>query len=195
MLVGDVLEEIEHHDVVEGPAEGDDVARVHRAKWKMARLRTSPIDEIDLQQLIAAGSRIRVVKGGYWEDPATVYRAKAEIDAAFGRDVRLLLERGVAPAIATHDPAAIAAARTIATEQGRSQADFEFQMLYGVRPDLQEALVREGYQVRLYVPYGGDWFIYFLGCVRRLPAGFIRRFRTRVRRSRSSTRQRPGRAG
>ena len=142
----------------------------------------------DLEGLVATGSRIRIVKGGYWEDPATVYRSKPDIDAAFGRDVRLLLERGVAPAIATHDPLAIAAARAIATEQGRGVHDFEFQMLYGVRPDLQDALVRDGYQVRLYVPYGGDWFIYFLGCVRRLPAGFIRRIRTRVRRSRSARR-------
>jgi proline dehydrogenase len=141
----------------------------------------------DLEQLIAAGSRIRIVKGGYWEDPATVFRAKADIDDAFGRDVRLLLERGVSPAIATHDPAAIATARTIASEHGRGQQDFEFQMLYGVRPDLQEALVRDGYQVRLYVPYGGDWFVYFLGCVRRLPAGFIHRIRTRARRSRPAT--------
>ena len=132
-------------------------------------------DRDDLPRLVASGARIRIVKGGYRESPATVYRTKAEIDRAFVRDVRRLLEGGVAPAIATHDPAAIELARRIASEHGLDRRSFEFQMLYGVRPDLQDALVRDGYLVRCYVPYGREWFAYFLGCVRRLPGGLARR--------------------
>lgn len=134
----------------------------------------------DLDRVVAGGSRIRIVKGGYWEAADVVYRTKPEIDAAFARDVRLLLERGAAPAIATHDPVVIAEVRTIVTERGLDKGSFEFQMLYGVRADLQAQLVREGYQVRAYVPYGGDWFAYFLGCVRRIPGGVARRVAARV---------------
>jgi proline dehydrogenase len=134
----------------------------------------------NLERLIAAGSRIRIVKGGYWEAAGTVYRAKADIDRVFARDVRHLLERGISPAVATHDPAAIAEARRVAAEYGRDRQSFEFQMLYGVRQDLQDELVRDGFLVRCYVPYGADWFVYFLGCVRRLPGGFARRIATRV---------------
>jgi proline dehydrogenase len=137
----------------------------------------------DLERLVAAGSRIRIVKGGYWEAAGTVYRAKTDVDAAFARDVRLLLERGISPAIATHDPAAISEARRIAAGCGLDPRAFEFQMLYGVRRDLQAELVRDGFLVRCYVPYGGDWFVYFLGCVRRLPGGFARRIVTRVARA------------
>lgn len=140
----------------------------------------------DLEHLIAGGSRIRIVKGGYWEAPDVVYRAKPDIDASFARDVRLLLERGISPAIATHDPAAIAGARSIVEERAIDRRSFEFQMLYGVRADLQDALVRDGFNVRLYVPYGGDWFVYFLGCVRRIPGGIARRIATRLGRPRRS---------
>ncbi|MGH2465521.1 MAG: proline dehydrogenase family protein [Candidatus Limnocylindrales bacterium] len=137
----------------------------------------------DLERLAAAGSRIRIVKGGYWEDPAVVYRAKADIDRAFARDVRLLLERATSPAIATHDAAVIAMARQVAAERHLDAGSFEFQMLYGVGRDLQAKLIRDGYAVRCYVPYGGDWFVYFLGCLRRLPAGSLRRIRRRLARS------------
>lgn len=140
----------------------------------------------DLEHLVEAGSRIRIVKGGYWEAPDKVYRTRSDIDAAFARDVRVLLERGVSPAIATHDPAAIAAVRAIVAERGIEPSSFEFQMLYGVRSDLQEELARDGFQVRLYVPYGGDWFVYFLGCVRRIPGGIARRIATRLGRPRRS---------
>ena len=139
--------------------------------------------ETDVERLAVAGSRIRIVKGGYWEDPGVVFRAKADIDQAFARDIRILIEQGTAPAIATHDPAAVALARQVATERHLDKDAFEFQMLYGVGRDLQAALIRDGYAVRCYVPYGGDWFVYFLGCLRRLPAGSVRRIRARLARS------------
>ena len=133
----------------------------------------------DLPRLITSGARIRIVKGGYWEPVTTVYRTKDEVDRAFLRDVRRLVEGGVAPAIATHDPVAIATARRVVAECGRDRRSIEFEMLYGVREDLQDALVRDGFLVRSYVPYGPDWFAYVVGCIRRLPGGLVRRRRRR----------------
>ena len=135
----------------------------------------------DMARLLAGGSRIRLVKGGYWEPVEVAYRSKAEIDRAFWRDMWVLLEHGEHPAIATHDPAAIKQARRIAASHGLDKAAFEFQMLYGVREDIQDSLVRDGYVVRSYIPYGGDWFAYVLGCIRRVPGGAVRRFAERRR--------------
>lgn len=136
----------------------------------------------DLERLAAGGSRIRLVKGGYWEPAEVVLRRKADIDRAFLRDIELLLARARKPALATHDTVAIDRACQIADRQGLDRGAFEFQMLYGVRPDLQDRLVREGYSVRCYVPYGGQWFEYVLGCVRRVPGGALKGLRERIRR-------------
>lgn len=132
----------------------------------------------DLPRLLDLGASIRLVKGGYREPGSVVYHAAAEVDAAFRRDIERLLQRGVAPAIATHDPAAIAWTRTVQEGLGLGKQAFEFQMLYGVKPGLQQALVAEGYAVRCYVPYGGDWAAHLAGCLRRLPASLLRRGRT-----------------
>lgn len=134
----------------------------------------------DLERLLAGGSRIRLVKGGYWEGAEVVHRRQADIDAAFERDMDRLLARGRRPAIATHDPRAIEHARSVSAKLGLDGRAFEFQMLFGVRPDLQERLVREGHVVRCYVPYGSGWYEYFLGCVRRVPGGALRRLRERL---------------
>lgn len=134
----------------------------------------------DLDRVIAGGSSVRLTKGGYWE-PDVAYRDKADIDRCFDRDIELLLSRGRMPAIATHDEYFVSRATDLATQAGLASSDFEFQMLYGVRQDLQERLASEGYQVRCYVPYGGQWFPYFLGCVRRLPGGALERLRGRTR--------------
>ena len=145
----------------------------------------------DLERLLAGDSRIRLVKGGYWEPADVVYRRKAEIDRAFLGDLDRLLRRGAHPALATHDTRAIDRARRIAAEAGLDKGAFEFQMLYGVRPDLQASLVRDGHIVRCYVPYGGQWYAYVLGCVRRLPGGVLQRFRERARRHRRRPAVRP----
>ena len=121
----------------------------------------------DLEKLVSVGARVRLVKGGYWEPDSVVYRKKAEIDSAFVRDAELLLARGSHPALASHDPDFITAAKRIANNLGRDKSDYEFQMLYGVGTDLQQSLTREGYIVRCYVPYGEHWYSYFLGCMRR----------------------------
>lgn len=135
----------------------------------------------DLDRLVASGSRVRLVKGGYRERPDVVYRRQDEIDAAFERDIERLLRGGRYPAIATHDVKAIRVVRTVAHEIGLDQSQFEFQMLYGVRADLQAALAREGYTVRCYVPYGADWYGWLLRCLRRIPSGAVRGIVDRVR--------------
>jgi len=135
----------------------------------------------DLERLVASGARIRLTKGGYWETGPEIYRKKSEIDAAFERDLDLLLRRGSHPAIATHDQHAIQLARRVAAEAGLDQHGFEFQMLFGVRHELQEELVREGFKVRSYVPYGDQWWEYVLGCVRRMPGGAARSLVEKVR--------------
>jgi proline dehydrogenase len=136
-------------------------------------LRRNPAD---LERMIARGAGIRLVKGGYWESSQVAYRSKAEVDAAFLRDLQNLILHGKGPAVATHDPDAIERAITVAEAAGLGKEAMEFQMLYGVREDLLQALVLRGFRVRSYVPYGDHWYEYVLGCLRRDPG---RAFRTR----------------
>lgn len=141
-------------------------------------LRRTPAD---LERFVAAGASIRLVKGGYWETDPGVLRGRAEVDAAFLRDLDRLLRAGRRPAIATHDVVAVAAARRTAAVAGLAPHAWELQMLYGVREALQAELAREGQAVRCYVPYGKGWWPYLLGCLRRLPGGVARRAAERVR--------------
>lgn len=135
----------------------------------------------DLERLIASGSSIRLVKGGYWEAPELVYRKKAEIENAFREDLEMLLPRGWYPAVATHDARFLHHTVNIAKKAGIDPNAFELQLLYGVRCDLQTSLVRDGYTVRCYVPYGGNWFKYSLGCIRRIPGDILRRVKEKIR--------------
>ncbi len=116
----------------------------------------------DLGTLVARGARIRLVKGGYREKADVVLRDRAELDAAFMRDIETLIRTASHPAIATHDEEAVAWAAAVARDAGLPTTAFEFQMLYGVRTDLQIALARSGYQVRSYVPFGGTWLNWLL---------------------------------
>jgi proline dehydrogenase len=132
-----------------------------------AYLRRSPDD---LERLIRLGARVRLVKGAYAEPPSVAFAQKRDVDAAFARLAERLLRDGAYPAIATHDERLIAAAARAAAAAGRSREDFEFQMLYGVRRDLQAALRREGYRVRVYVPFGEEWYPYFMRRLAERPA-------------------------
>ncbi|HJW44395.1 MAG TPA: proline dehydrogenase family protein [Geothrix sp.] len=123
----------------------------------------------DLDRMMDRGARIRLVKGGYRESAEQVFRTKAEVDAAFLRDIERLMTRGVSPAIATHDAEAVTWTLALQRKLGLAKQDFEFQMLYGVKPELQDRLVQDGYRVRCYIPYGGDWATHLVGCLRRLP--------------------------
>jgi len=131
--------------------------------------------EADAARMNELGARVRLVKGAYKEPKAVAYQSKAEVDAAFVRIMRLLLSGGTFPAIATHDPAMLAATRAFASSRDLSPANYEFQMLYGIRRDLQADLKTEGFQLRVYVPFGREWFPYFMRRLGERPAnvGFV----------------------
>jgi proline dehydrogenase len=126
--------------------------------------------EEDLRRVLALGGRVRLVKGAYTEPPSIAYPRKADVDAAFARMMKRLILEGTYPAIATHDEAMLDLARRWAAEHGVTPDRFEFQMLYGVRRDLQAALVDAGYRVRLYIPFGHQWFPYFMRRLGERPA-------------------------
>jgi proline dehydrogenase len=133
--------------------------------------------EKDVGELLACGCRIRLCKGAYKEPEDVAFPRKADVDANYIRLMQILLSSGFYHAIATHDPRMIAATIRHAAAKGISKEDFEFQMLYGIRTDLQRRLVKDGYRVRIYIPFGNDWFPYFMRRLAERPAnvGFILR--------------------
>jgi proline dehydrogenase len=124
----------------------------------------------DIEALVGTGVRIRLVKGAYLEPPSVAHPHKADVDAAYRALTEILLGRATYPAIATHDPRMIAHARAIAEREGIGKDRFEFQMIYGVRRDLQQALARDGFHVRVYVPFGEQWYPYFMRRLGERPA-------------------------
>jgi len=135
--------------------------------------------ESDIHDLLSYGCRIRLCKGAYKESEEVAFPRKQEVDANYVKLMRALLPSGFYHAIATHDPHMIAETIRCAAEKKISKDDFEFQMLYGVRTDLQRQLVRDGYRVRIYVPYGQEWFPYFMRRLAERPANvgfFVRNF-------------------
>ena len=129
--------------------------------------------ERDLQNVNALGGRVRLVKGAYQEPKAIAYAKKADVDAAYARMLKTLITAGHDAAIATHDPAMIALARDVAREYHIAPDRFEFQLLYGVRRDLQTMLVKAGYRVRIYIPFGREWFPYFMRRLGERPANVM----------------------
>jgi proline dehydrogenase len=127
----------------------------------------------DVERLIGEHVRIRLVKGAYLEPPTLAHARKADVDSAYLRLLEPLLERGVYPAFATHDERMINAAIRIAQERDIPRARFEFQMLYGIRRDLQERLAAAGYNVRVYVPYGSQWYPYLTRRMAERPANLM----------------------
>jgi proline dehydrogenase len=126
--------------------------------------------EADLQRMVERGVRIRLVKGAYREKPSIAYAKKADVDAAYTRLMEHLLLHGQYPAIATHDVALVRHACRFAAERGIDPSRFEFQMLYGIRRDLQDQLTRDGYRVRVYIPFGREWFPSFMRRLGERPA-------------------------
>ncbi|HEX9133685.1 MAG TPA: proline dehydrogenase family protein, partial [Ktedonobacteraceae bacterium] len=127
----------------------------------------------DVEQLIAQGVRVRLVKGAYKEPKTVAFQQKSEVDHNFVRLMTLLIQRGNYPAIATHDEAIINATCKFARDHGISKSAFEFQMLYGIRRDLQEKLVSQGYNMRIYVPYGSQWYPYLMRRMAERPANML----------------------
>lgn len=127
----------------------------------------------DIEQLIMQGVRVRLVKGAYKEAQPIAYQSKNDVDRNYVQLMLLLLSRGNFPAIATHDEAIIDAACKHVRNHGISKASFEFQMLYGIRRDLPEKLVKQGYNVRIYVPYGAQWYSYLIRRMAERPANLM----------------------
>ena len=134
-----------------------------------------PRSEADAARMNTLGARVRLVKGAYNEPRDAAYQSKADVDAAFVRIMQILLADGTYPAIATHDPAMIDATRAFASGRDIDPSRYEFQMLFGIRRDLQNSLKREGFRVRVYVPFGREWFPYFMRRLGERPAniGFV----------------------
>ncbi|HUO35430.1 MAG TPA: proline dehydrogenase family protein [Candidatus Acidoferrum sp.] len=126
--------------------------------------------EQDVRDLLAAGCRIRLCKGAYMEPPEVAFPSKSDVDANYVKLMQLLLPSGVYHGIATHDPAMIQATKDFVRREKIPADRFEFQMLYGIRPDLQRRLIREGFRLRIYVPFGSDWFPYFMRRLAERPA-------------------------
>ena len=124
----------------------------------------------DLPRVVSLGARVRLVKGAYMEPAEIAYQRKADVDAAYVMQMQYLLRDGTFPALATHDAEIIDAAKAFVAKESIAKERFEFQMLYGVRRDLQSALVAEGYGVRVYVPFGRQWFPYFMRRLGERPA-------------------------
>lgn len=124
----------------------------------------------DTRRMNRLGARVRLVKGAYKEPRGVAHQTRADVDAAFVDIMKLLLAEGTYPAIATHDPAMIDATREYAATRGLGPDRYEFQMLYGVRRDLQAKLTASGYRMRVYIPFGREWFPYFMRRLGERPA-------------------------
>lgn len=133
----------------------------------------------DVEQLLSAGIRIRLCKGAYQEPPDIAFPRKQDVDANYVELMKLLLKSGIYHGIATHDQRMIRATIDFAAAEKIGKDSFEFQMLYGIRRDLQTRLRADGYRVRIYVPYGSHWFPYFTRRLAERPANvmfFVRNF-------------------
>jgi proline dehydrogenase len=126
--------------------------------------------EDDVNALLSEGIRIRLCKGAYKEPPEIAFPKKAEVDANYVKLAKVLLKSGIYHGLATHDEQIIAIMKQFATAERIPPTTYEFQMLYGVRRDLQEELVREGYSLRVYIPFGTEWYPYFMRRLAERPA-------------------------
>src|SRR5437764_5357 len=133
--------------------------------------------EKDVADLLSRGCRIRLCIGAYKEPEEVAFPKKADVDGNYVRLMQMLISSGFYHAIATHDPRMIGATIRYAAAKGISKDDFEFQMLYGVRADLQRRLVKDGYRLRIHIPFGNEWLAYFMLRLAERPAnvGFILR--------------------
>jgi proline dehydrogenase len=127
----------------------------------------------DIEQLLADGIRVRLCKGAYLEPASVAFPSKADVDANYVKLSGMLLSSPIYHGLATHDEAMIAAAKSYASSHKVDPSRFEFQMLFGVRRDLQRKLVKEGYNVRVYIPFGREWYPYFMRRLAERPANVL----------------------
>ena len=129
--------------------------------------------EKDIEMLCQRGVPVRLCKGAYSESHSIAFSRKRDVNANYVRLMKILLERGVYPGLATHDQKIIEEAKRFARQRGLPGEGFEFQMLYGIRRDLEKQLVQQGYRLRLYVPYGEAWYPYFMRRLAERPANLL----------------------
>lgn len=126
--------------------------------------------EADIEKLLADGIRIRLCKGAYKEPPEIAFQKKSDVDANYIKLMKILLKSGIYHGLATHDENIINAAKAFATQEKIPRDAFEFQMLHGIRRDLQKSLVRDGWRMRVYIPFGTEWYPYFMRRLAERPA-------------------------
>jgi proline dehydrogenase len=126
--------------------------------------------EDDIQKLLADGIRIRLCKGAYKEPEEIAFQKKSEVDANYLKLMKILMKSSVYHGLATHDEKIINQAEAVATAENIPRDAFEFQMLYGIRRDLQKRLAREGWRMRVYIPFGTEWYPYFMRRLAERPA-------------------------
>ena len=126
--------------------------------------------EADVEKLLSQGIRIRLCKGAYKEPASIAFESKAEVDANYIQLMKTLMKSGIYHGLATHDQNIIREAQAFATAEKLARDSFEFQMLYGIRRDLQQSLVRDGWRMRVYVPFGTEWYPYFMRRLGERPA-------------------------
>ena len=129
--------------------------------------------ETDIEKLLSERIRIRLCKGAYKEPEAIAFQKKPEVDASYVKLMKTLMKSGVFHGLATHDEAIIKEAKAFATRENIPRSAFEFQMLHGIRRDLQQGLVKDGWGVRVYIPFGTEWYPYFMRRLAERPANVL----------------------
>ena len=150
------------HELHGLPGNGSSVGTVIQAYLKRSAS--------DIEKLLAEGIRIRLCKGAYKEPASIAFESKADVDANYVKLMKILMKSGIYHGLATHDQNIIREAQAFATHEKIAPDSFEFQMLYGIRRDLQQRLVREGWRMRVYVPFGTEWYPYFMRRLGERPA-------------------------
>ena len=150
------------HELHRMPGNGNSIGTVIQAYLKRS--------ESDVEKLLAEKIRIRLCKGAYKEPATIAFESKADVDANYVKLMKILMKSGVYHGLATHDEKIIREAQAFATSEKISRDSFEFQMLYGIRRDLQQSLVRDGWRMRVYIPFGTEWYPYFMRRLGERPA-------------------------
>lgn len=127
----------------------------------------------DIEGLLAEGIRIRLCKGAYKEPPEIAFQPKSEVDASYVKLMKILMKSGIYHGLATHDERIIEEAKAFATREGVPRDAFEFQMLHGIRRDLQQQLVKDGWRMRVYIPFGTEWYPYLMRRLAERPANAL----------------------
>jgi proline dehydrogenase len=150
------------HELHRMPGNGNSVGTVIQSYLKRS--------ESDIEKLLAEGIRIRLCKGAYKEPASIAFEDKADVDANYVKLMKILMKSGVYHGLATHDENIIRQAQAFARKENIAPESFEFQMLYGIRRDLQQSLVRDGWRMRVYIPFGTEWYPYFMRRLGERPA-------------------------